>query len=357
MARPNRLAVVFGAGIVAAAAGAGLWLADQAAFVITTDARVRARMVTLSSEIAGQILRMPANAGDRIKTGDLLAELDHEKAKLALGAAMLELKALEIGVEREKLNARITQDMGGERIASRAAALDAAGADMAAANAMLLRSEADHSRNASLHASGLIAQAGMERSDTALEVARQTAARAVAELADRRAGLGEARAESREAELSQRNAESLAASAHALRQRIALLKVELEQHRVLSPLDGVIDEMFAEPGEHVAPGSRLAQAHDDGAMWLEAHIKEPDLPRIATGATVEIHLDAARASCHGTVERIGAAAMAEFALIPNANPAGVFTKITQRVPVRIRMAADCREARPGAMATLRIRAS
>jgi membrane fusion protein (multidrug efflux system) len=196
----------------------------------------------------------------------------------------------------------------------------------------------------------------MERSNTSLEVSRQDAARALAEMSDRRAGLGEAQAESREADLAQRNAESMAASAHALRQRIGLLKVELHQHDVLSPLDGVIDEVFAEPGEHVTPGARLALAHDEGAMWLEAHIKEPDLPRIATGAAVEVHLDAARGACHGTVERIGAAAMAEFALIPNANPAGVFTKITQRVPVRIRMV-GCKGARPGAMATLRIRAS
>ncbi len=347
------IALVVGGGAI----GAGLWLADQAAFVITTDARVRARMVTLSSEIAGQIVDMPVNAGERIKTGDLLAQLDDEKAKLALGAAMLELKALEIGVEREKLSAHIMRTRGGERIASRQAALDAAAADVASANALLVRSEADHARATTLHGSGLIAQAGMDRSDASLEVARQDAARAVAEESDRRAGLGDARAESREAELSLRNAESMAASAHALRQRIALLKVELHQHSIQSPINGVIDEVFAEPGEHVAPGARLALAHDDGAMWLEAHIKEPDLPRIAEAADVEIHLDAARAVCHGTVESIGAAAMAEFALIPNANPAGVFTKITQRVPVRIRMGSDCHGARPGAMATLRIRAS
>ncbi len=356
MARPGLLTLGITLAVVGAGLGAGLWLADQAAFVITSDARVRARMVTLSSEIAGQIIDMPLNAGDRIRRGDVLARLDNQKAKLALGAATLELKALEIEIEREKLDAAIKRASSGERIASRRAAVDAAAADLGAAKAMLTRSEAEHARTKTLHASGLIAQAGMERSNTALEVARQDAARALAKMSDRRAGLGEALAESREADLAQRNAESMAASARALRQRIGLLKVELHQHDVLSPLDGVIDEVFAEPGEHVTPGARLALAHDEGAMWLEAHIKEPDLPRIATGAAVEVHLDAARGACHGTVERIGASAMAEFALIPNANPAGVFTKITQRVPVRIRMV-GCKNARPGAMATLRIRAS
>lgn len=342
---------------VAAVVGAGLWLADQAAFVMTTDARVRARMVTVSPDVAGRIVAMPVEAGDRVKTGDVLAQLDDEKAKLALGAATLELKALEIGIGREKLSAEITRTSGGERVMARRATLDSAGADVEAAKAMLARSEADHVRAVTLHGAGLVARAGMDRADEALVVAQQAAARAEAELAESRAGLGEAEAERRAADVAARNAESLAASAHALRQRMAVLKVELEQHAIRSPLDGVIDEVFAEPGEHVAPGTRLALAHDDAAMWLEAHIKEPDLPRIAIGAAVEIHLDAARAACHGSVERIGAAAMAEFALIPNANPAGVFTKITQRVPVRIRMDADCVGARPGAMASLRIRAS
>lgn len=354
-----RKSVVVGvvAGGVVAAAIAGLWLADQAAFVMTTDARVRARMVTVSPEVAGRIVAMPVEAGDRVKAGDVLARLDEEKAKLALEAATLELKALEIGIGRERLNAQITEARGGERVASRGAALESAGADVEAAKAMLARSEADHARAVKLHGAGLVAQAGMDRADEALAVAQQAAARANAQLAESRAGLGEAEAERGEASVASRNAESMAASAHALRQRIALLKVELEQHAIRSPLDGVIDEVFAEPGEHVAPGARLALAHDDRAMWLEAHIKEPDLPRLTIGAAVEIHLDAAREACHGSVERIGAAAMAEFALIPNANPAGVFTKITQRVPVRIRMDADCKGARPGAMASLRIRAS
>jgi membrane fusion protein (multidrug efflux system) len=177
----------------------------------------------------------------------------------------------------------------------------------------------------------------------------------MAEAADRRAGVGEAVAETREADVALRGAEAIAVSAHALRQRIALLKVELKQHRVESPLAGVVDEVFAEPGEHVAAGTRLALAHSD-ELWIEANIKEPELPRIRVGVAVEIHFDAARGACHGVVERIGEAATSEFAVVPNANPAGVFTKITQRVPVRIRLGAACREARPGAMATLRIRA-
>lgn len=345
-----------GAGL-AMAGGAAIWLVDQTAFVTTSDARVRARMITLSPEVAGRIADMPIAAGDRVTKGQPLVQLDDSKARLAVAAATLELKKLEADVARARLDEDLTRQRGEQRVAARQHALEAATADVAAAQAILARAEADHARTTSLHASGFVAQAGMDRSTAALEVARQAAARAEADLQDRRAGVGEAQAETRMAELSGREADALALSAHALRQRIGMLKAELAHHTLISPVDGVIDEVFAEAGEHVAPGARLALAHATDGLWLEANIKETDLPRIAFGATVEIRLDAARSACHGDVERIGDAATSEFALIPNANPAGVFTKITQRVPVRVRLGADCREVRPGAMATLRIRAT
>ena len=348
--------IMTGGGLLALLAGGGWWLADQAAFVTTTDARVRARMVTLSAEIAGRIAEMPVEAGDRIAPGQVLVKLDDQKAKLALAAATLDLKAMEAEVARERLSADVTRARGEQRVVARVAAVAGATADVAAARAVLARAEADHKRAAALFGNGIVAQAAMDRATASLEVARQTAARAEAEEADRRAGVGEAAAEAREADVALRNAEAMAVSAHALRQRVGVLKVELTQHRVASPLAGVVDEVFAEPGEHVAAGARLALAHGD-ALWIEANIKEPDLPRIRVGAEVEIHLDAARGACRGVVERIGEAAASEFAVVPNANPAGVFTKITQRVPVRVTLGGECGRARPGAMATLRIRAS
>ncbi|MCC6829655.1 MAG: HlyD family secretion protein [Novosphingobium sp.] len=348
--------IMAGGGLLAALAGSGWWLVDQAAFVTTTDARVRARMVTVSAEVAGRIAEMPVEAGDRIAPGQMLVRLDDTKAKLALAAATLDLKAMEAEVARARLSADVTRERGGQRVAAREAAAAGAMADVAAARALLTRAEADHARTLALHGTGVVAQAAMDRATASLEVARQAAARAEAEEADRRAGVGEAAAETKEADVALREAEAMAVSAHALRQRVGLLKVELKQHRVESPLAGVVDEVFAEPGEHVAAGARLALAHGDG-VWIEANIKEPELPRVRVGAEVEIHLDASRVACRGVVERIGDAAASEFAVVPNANPAGVFTKITQRVPVRVKLGADCGRARPGAMATLRIRAS
>lgn len=343
--------------LAATAVGAGIawWLRDHAGVIETSDARVRARMVTISSEVAGRILHLSLEAGDAVKAGEIIAQLDDREASLALAAASLELKAIEAQVEREKLRATLARSRGGNRIDARRASLAAASADTAAARALLETAEADHARTTTLRASGLVTQSAMDRATTSLEAARQAALRADAAMSEGRAGIGEAEAEAGEARVIDRNIKALALTAHALRQRIALQKVELGQRSIESPLTGVIDEVFADAGEHVAPGARIALAHDPAGVWIEANIKETDIAGIRIGAAVDIRLDASPNACDGHVARIGAAATSEFALIPNANPTGVFTKITQRVPVRISIGANCAQVRPGAMATLKIR--
>lgn len=351
--RPLHAAIIV-IGLVLAA-GAAWWLIDRAGVIVTSDARVRARMVTISSEIAGRIAQLPLQAGDRVKPGLTIARLDDREAKLALAAAALELKALEAKIAGEKLRAELARVKGASRVSVQQSGLSAANAETATARTLLAAAEADHARAAKLYAGGLLAQAAMDRADAALQSAQQAVLKAEAAVSAGRANIDEAEAEAGEVGMITQTTEALSLQAHALRQRISLLKVELEHHAVDSPLDGVIDEVFAEPGEHVGAGARIALAHSPDDLWVEANIKETELAGVRSGASVEIQLDARRESCRGEVERIGEAATSEFALIPNANPTGVFTKITQRVPVRISIGADCIGARPGAMATLKIR--
>lgn len=353
--RLRRLHAALAAAAVVVGAGIAWWLWDHAGAIVTSDARVRARMVTISSEVAGRILHLSLEAGDAVKAGEVVVRLDDREAELSLAAASLELKALEAQVEREKLRASLARARGGSRIDSRRANLAAASADSVAAHALLETTEAEHARTATLRASGLVTQAALDRSTASLEAARQAALRADAAISEGRAGIGEAEAEAGEARVIERNIEALALAAHALRQRIALQKVELGQYAIESSVTGVIDEVFADQGEHVAPGARIALAHDPRNIWIEANIKETDIAGVRIGAAVEVRLDASPGACEGRVQRIGAAATSEFALIPNANPTGVFTKITQRVPVRVGIGADCAQVRPGAMATLKIR--
>lgn len=343
--------------LVAMAAVAAWWFADQHTHISTSDARVRAQMIAISADVAGRIEDLPIRPGDRIVRGDVLAQLDARRATLALAGASLDLKALDVAIARLHLEADVDRARGNSQIDAALSGLDAAQTDIEAARASLAAAQADHARKQTLHASGLIADAAMDRAGEALELARVGEARSLTALASRRAGLAEAHAEASAAGLAEQDAERLIMEAASLRQRIAALKLDLDHHTITSPLDGIVDEVFADAGEHVQAGARIALAHATDGLWIEANIKETDIGRVTVGANVEIRLDAAAHACSGAVERIGSTTTSEFALVANANPAGVFTKVTQRVPVRIRIGGDCEQVRAGAMANLRIKAS
>jgi membrane fusion protein (multidrug efflux system) len=313
-------------------------------------------MITVSSEVAGKIVDLPAVAGSVVRAGDIIAQLDDRDARLALQAMSLDLEALEAQIAREKVRAQIAKARGGSRIEGSRSGLATAEAEAMTARARLVAVEADYARALTLKSSGLVTQAAMDRATASLEAARQAVISAEAAIGRSRAGIGEAEADAGEARVIAGNIDALTIEASALRQRIAGQKLTLERHSIVSPIGGVIDEVFADRGEHVAAGARIALAHAPDDAWIEANIKETDLAAVRVGAHVEIRMDAADGACDGRVERIGDAATSEFALIPNANPTGVFTKITQRVPVRIAAGAACTQLRPGAMATLRISA-
>jgi membrane fusion protein (multidrug efflux system) len=95
--------------------------------------------------------------------------------------------------------------------------------------------------------------------------------------------------------------------------------------------------------------------HNPAAVWVEANIKETDIRHLSPGMTVDVAIDAyPDQTFSGTVERIGEAATSEFALLPNPNPSGNFTKVTQRLPVRIALKPSAIPLRPGMMAVVNI---
>lgn len=342
-------------GLVLLATGAW-WMIEHLGVVTTSDARVRARMVTVSSEVAGRIVELPVAAGDVVKAGGIIARLGDREARLALEAMTLDVEALEAQIVRERVRAQLAEARGGSRVDGSRSGLTASEAEAATARARLAAVEADHARTVRLESSGLVMQAAMDRATASLEIARQAVVSAEAAIGRSRAGMDEAAAEAGEAHIIAANIAALVIEANALRQRIAVQTLALERHGIASPISGVIDEVFADRGEHVATGARIALTHAPDDVWIEANIKETDLAGVLIGADVEIRMDAAGGACDGRIERIGDAATSEFALIPNANPTGVFTKITQRVPVRVAIGAACEQVRPGAMATLRISA-
>ena len=107
---------------------------------------------------------------------------------------------------------------------------------------------------------------------------------------------------------------------------------------------------FVRKGEHVQAGQRILMFHDPDDIWIEANIRETDVGRIRVGMKADIRVDAYPGKLfEGKVFRIGQAATSQFALLPDPNPSGNFTKITQRLPVRILLGEKNPDLRPGMM--------
>ena len=122
------------------------------------------------------------------------------------------------------------------------------------------------------------------------------------------------------------------------------------QQRVLGTGAQLVDRVFVEEGEYVTPGQRLLLVHDPKKVWIDANVKETDIRKVKIGQTVDVTVDAfPDKKFAGKVTAIGNAATSEFALLPTPNPSGNFTKITQRLRVRVAIDQEQNLLRPGMM--------
>jgi membrane fusion protein (multidrug efflux system) len=149
-----------------------------------------------------------------------------------------------------------------------------------------------------------------------------------------------------------RQLEVLARQADEIRAEMKRAENDIADRTITAPRDGRVVMTFVRQGEHVSAGQRILMFHDPRQIWVEANVRETDVARLKPGQTAKIHVDAYPGETFGgKVFRIGQTATSKFALLPDPNPSGNFTKITQRLPVRILLdeAHDGRALRPGMM--------
>lgn len=332
------------------------WVLHRIAYVHVVDARIAATMVAVSSRANGWIEVLAVEEGDRVEAGDLLFAIDDREARLLLAEREAQIERLKAHADSLRERRAMVDARTASRLDTRRSELNAAEAALRAAESEYERAAADWQRATPMLEREVISRQVWERQRNDHLQARSRREAAAADLARTRAELAEAEAERSELRLI--NAE-IAELDHALtearaqRDRQAVL---LEDHQVRSPGRGVIDEIFVERGEHVNRGQRLLVMHDTDEIWISANVKETELRHFDTGARARVRVDAyPRARLAGRVTRIGSAATSEFALLPSPNPSGNFTKITQRVKIRIDLddSADL-TLRPGMMVEVAI---
>ena len=185
--------------------------------------------------------------------------------------------------------------------------------------------------------------------------AQQATRRRGAEVSSARADLAEATSERAELDVLQANLQRLHSERTQAELKLEQASTELDYHTMLSPTDGVIDELFVDAGEFVASGQRVLVMHNPEKIWIKANVKETDLKHISVGGKVSITVDAYPDETRsGTVSRIGGAARSQFALLPNPNPSGNFTKSTQRVETTIELEKHDPRLKPGMMVEIKL---
>ncbi len=314
------------------------WLHWQLHHVVLDDARVASDMITLASRVPGWVTQLPPVAGDSLRQGELLVQMDGRESALAVEE--LNARISGIGARHAELQARLAMvdRTSASQHDAAIAKLDSARAALPAAEAERGFAEAELNRAQGLIASGSGTRQTVERLRAGLDISRQRVASAAAEIRNAEALMAVALAAREEMQVITRQLEALGPLERELtatRDRAAL---DLADRTMRMPFDGVVDRIYVDPGEYVLAGQRIILVHNPAQIRIDANVKETDIRFFRPGTPVRVTVDAwPGQEFPGVVDRLVEAATSEFALLPSPNPSGNFTRITQRLPVRVRL--------------------
>lgn len=336
-------------------AALAMWIAERLKTVATNDARVSADMVAVATDISGRIVEKHVDTGDQVAVGDALYSIDDREARFRLAELEADVVRLQAEIDREAARIGLSTTKSGSMFAARDAESIAARAALALSQAELETAEREFDRTQDLYNRGFATKAALDIAVDELDAARFAVAEAEADLEKTGADRNTALIEQDEVRLIEHELEVLSASLLQAQARVEGQRVVVDNHQIRSPIKGVVDELFYDVGEHSLQGFRMALLHDPDSVWIKANVKETQVRYVENGARVEIRPDSQPGRViEGTVAQVGNLTLAEAALMPNPNATGVFTKITQRIEVRIELSENDLGLKPGTMVQVKI---
>ncbi len=351
---PVRQMAIAGAGLLMAAFGAW-WLFDRLTNVYVVDARIAAEIVLISSRVPGWLVAVPASEGSGVATGDVLLQIDERDAMSRRDELDLAVRALEADTGTTRARIELVDARTTSRQEAAEARLAGAESELAGSLSEYEIAESDWQRAGTLRGRNLVSQQDWEAARNQYRTAEQRIKRFEALVATASADLHEVESERAEIKVLTSELASLGASLAQKRLEAKRAGAQLGDHAIKSPIDGIVDELFVDAGEYVAVGQRLLAMHDHTRQWIKANVKETDISHLAPGGTVEVTVDAYPDTVRSaTIRRIGNAATSQFALMPNPNPSGNFTKVAQRVEVVIDLDEPDPRLLPGMMVEVKV---
>jgi membrane fusion protein, multidrug efflux system len=335
-AKPRRRfrTIVLSAALLAVLGAAGYfgshWWTVGRSLVSTDDAYVGAKSATLAAKIPGYLATLAVDDNQHVCAGDVIARIDDGDYRLAVDAARDKVATQKATIERI-----------GQQIAAQQAAVEQAYAQLDSAHAGATRARLELDRQQALAVREFASRQRLEQAQADRDQTIAAVESAKAQTQSAAANVDVLKGQREEA-------------AHTLKElETSLAKAErdLSFAVIRAPFDGVVGNRAVQTGDYVQPGQRLASLVPLDDVYIDANFKETQVARLRSGQTVQIKVDALPDQrLEGSVVSFAPASGSVFSLLPPDNATGNFTKIVQRVPVRIRVPAEvAREGllRPG----------
>jgi membrane fusion protein (multidrug efflux system) len=333
---------------------------------VTDDAYVRGDLTPLSTKVAGIVRDVKVSDYQQVRKGQLIVELNDDDFRAQTDQAIAAVEAAKAAIE----NNRRQRELQDSKIERAAAGIDQAKAQIVAAQAGIEAAQADVGRT---HAERVRQEALLQTRSATQQKVEQAVAddeRLAAQLASRKADLEEAKtslrsnedateAERRTKAVLESQDLQLIADLHAKEAALNGTKVNLGYTKILAPDDGTVGERLVRPGQLVSPGTQVI-SFVPLIKWVQANYRETQLTNVKVGDAAEIRIDEYPGRVvHGKVLEIAPASGSQFALLPPDNATGNYTKVVQRIPVKIALedSSFANSLRPGLSVIATVRTS
>jgi membrane fusion protein (multidrug efflux system) len=333
---------------------------------VTDDAYVRGDITPLSTKVAGLVKEVPVSDYQQVHKGDLIAQLDDDDYKAQVAQASAAIEAAKAAIEnnvrqRELQDSKIERALAG--IDQAKAQIVAAQAGIEAAQADVVRTRAERTRQEALLQTHSSTQQKVEQAvaDEQRLAAQLTSRQADFEQAKTmlRSNEDAAEAERRTKKVLESQEGQLIADLHAKEAALTGSKVNLGYTTIAAPVDGTVGERQVRPGQLVSPGTQVI-SFVPVVRWVQANYRETQLTNVKVGDAAEIRIDEFPGRVvHGKVLEIAPASGSQFALLPPDNATGNYTKVVQRIPVKIALedSTFANSLRPGLSVIVTVRTS
>ncbi|MEG9622232.1 HlyD family secretion protein [Pseudomonas guariconensis] len=316
----RRLLIFFTLVLLVALAFLAHWYFKGRFYESTDNAYVQGEITRISSQLGARIDNVLVEDNQHVTKGELVVHLERADFELAVERARAALATRE--AEREQAQSRLTQQ----------GSLIAAGQAQVAANqATFNRSQLDLNRAQALRKPGFVSEERVTTLSAESHVARSQVDKAQADLQSQRQQVNTLSADLKRLDAQIANA----------RTDLAQAELNLSRCEIRAPISGTIGQRNARNGQVVQAGAYLLSIVPDEDIWVQANFKETQIGRMHPGQRAELVFDSyPDTPIEGKVDSLFAASGAQFSLLPPDNATGNFTKVVQRIPVKLTFAAD-----------------